>query len=93
MIEILIIMAIGILCGFLLRRKDKIIKLVEPMLTWSIYLLLFLIGIGVGINKIVVDQLGVIGVHALVLTLGAVVGSSIMALICYRLFFNKKKVD
>lgn len=91
MVEILVIMALGILCGFLLRRKDQIIKYAEPLLTWSVYLLLFLIGIGVGINKMVVDRLGVIGIQAVALTLGGVIGSSLMALLCYRLFFNKTK--
>lgn len=90
MVEILVIMTFGILCGFLLRRKDKIIKLIEPLLNWAVYILLFLIGIGVGINKVVVDRLGVIGFQALALTLGAVLGSSLLALICYKLFFNKK---
>lgn len=91
MVEILVIMALGILCGFLIRRKDNIIKLVEPLLSWSVYILLFLIGIGVGVNKIVVERLGVIGYQALALTVGAVLGSSLLALLCYKLFFNKKK--
>lgn len=91
MVEILVIMAMGILCGFLLRRKEKIIRLAEPLLGWSVYILLFLIGIGVGVNKIVVERLGVIGIQALLLTLGAVIGSSLMALLCYRLFFRKSE--
>jgi len=41
-------------------------------------------------NKIIVEKLGVIGLQALVLTLGAVLGSSLFALICYKLFFKKK---
>ncbi len=89
MIEILIIMAFGILCGFLLRRKDKIIKLIEPLLTWAVYVLLLLIGIGVGTNKIVVERLGIIGFQAFMLSMGAVLGSSLFALICYKLFFKK----
>lgn len=88
--EILVIMALGILCGFLLRRKTKIIRMVEPLLNWAVYILLFLIGIGVGINKIVVERLGVIGFQALALTVGAVLGSCLFALICYNLFFKKK---
>lgn len=90
MIEILIIMVMGILCGFLLRRKESIIKMIEPLLNWAVYILLFLIGIGVGINKIVVERLGVIGFQALVITLGAVLGSSLFAFFCYKLFFKKR---
>lgn len=90
MLEILGIMAIGILCGVLLRRRDSIIRLVEPLLNWSIYILLFFIGIGVGLNKIVVDRLGIIGFQALALTVGAVIGSSFFAWCCYKLFFQKK---
>lgn len=90
MVEILLIMVLGILCGFLIRRRNSIIKLIEPLLNWSVYILLFLIGIGVGTNKIVVERLGIIGFQALVLTLGAVLGSSLFAYFCYKLFFKKK---
>lgn len=90
MVEILAIMVLGILCGFLLRRKDRIVKLVEPLLTWSVYILLLFIGIGVGINKVVLDKLDVIGYQALALTIGGVLGSSVLALLCYKLFFKKK---
>ncbi len=90
MIKVLGFMAIGILCGFLLRHKDWLVNFITPLFTCSVYLLLFLIGVNIGINKMLVDRLGVIGVQAFVLTLGSVLGSSIMALLCYRLFFNKK---
>jgi uncharacterized membrane protein YbjE (DUF340 family) len=90
MITVLVLMTLGIALGFFVGKFPKIIKGVDKMTTWSIYLLLFLLGIGVGVNEKIINNLHSIGLQALILTIGAVVGSIIFAYITYKLFFKSK---
>lgn len=90
MVEVLLIMLAGVAFGYLFRRRDKIIRLAEPLLNWSIYILLFLIGISVGLNEVVMGKLETIGVQALILSFAGVIGSCIASYFCYILFFKKK---
>ena len=90
MITVLVLMTLGIALGFFVGKFPKIIKGVDKMTTWSIYLLLFLLGIGVGLNEKIINNLHTIGLQALILTIGAVLGSLIFAYITYRLFFKSK---
>ena len=93
MVEVLIIMFAGIGFGYLFRNRHDIIKYAEPMLNYSIYLLLFLIGIAVGLNDMVVSRLDTIGMQAFVITVFAILGSCIASYFCYKLFFKKKEQD
>ena len=90
MITVLLLMSLGIVIGLLLDKFPKIIKTVDKMTTWSIYLLLFLLGIGVGLNEKIINNLHTIGLQALILTIGAVLGSLVFAYITYKLFFKSK---
>ncbi|MDA3778745.1 MAG: LysO family transporter [Bacteroidales bacterium] len=90
MITVLLIMIAGMLAGMLFRDKKKIILINEKLTTWAIYILLFLLGISIGTNKTIINNLENIGFQALVITIGALAGSLITALICYNLFFKKK---
>lgn len=91
MVEVLLIMIAGAAFGYVFRRRDNIIRLAEPLLNWSIYILLFLIGISVGLNELVMGKLDTIGVQAFVLSLAGVLGSCIASYFCYILFFKKKE--
>jgi len=51
---------------------------------------LFLLGIGVGLNKTIVSNMAKIGLQAILITFGAVLGSLILAYITYTLFFIQK---
>ncbi len=89
-IIVLAIMILGIGIGLLIGNRPKFIKIVGLLTSFSIFLLLFLLGIGVGSNNKIVANLDTIGVQALVLTLGALLGSLICAYFTYSIFFKKK---
>jgi uncharacterized membrane protein YbjE (DUF340 family) len=91
MITVLLIMFAGMIFGYVFRNREKIIKPAEPLLTYSIYLLLLLIGISVGLNKMVVEKLDTIGIQSLILSLAGVLGSCIASYFCYIIFFKKKE--
>ena len=90
MITVLALMTLGIFIGLFINNRPKIIKGVDKMTTWSIYLLLFLLGIGVGLNEKIINNLHSIGLQAIILTIGAVLGSLIFAYITYTFFFKNK---
>jgi len=74
--------------GRLFREKEKTRKKVDLAVTWSVYLLLFLLGISVGINNDITQNFSRIGYKAFWLTLGAVGGSILLAKLVYVLFFK-----
>ena len=82
-------MTSGIVAGYLFRNHKWISKPVGETITWAIYLLLFLLGITVGTNETIVNNLDKIGLNALLLTIGAVTGSVLVSWITYTLFFRK----
>lgn len=87
---VLTIMIVGIIVGYIYNNKEKFIKFSEKLTNWTIYLLLFLLGVGIGANDKIINNLDTIGYNALILTIGAVLGSIICALIVYKLFFKSK---
>lgn len=90
MLPVLLVMTFGIVLGYVFRHQSKIIQFSEKATSLVIYLLLFLLGVGVGLNKIIVSNMGSIGVQAIVITLGAMFGSIILAYFTYKLFFIPK---
>ena len=91
MLEILIIMCSGILTGKLLRGKTGILTVVEKLTALSIYLLLFLLGISVGINEKIINSFPLIGFRAIILTMSGIAGSVILAWVLYLSLFRKKE--
>lgn len=87
MFTVLAIMSAGIILGYLIRNKIRFIKYIDPSINIAIYLLLFLLGISVGGNRTVMDNLGSLGFNALLLAAGAVAGSVGLSYLTYKLFF------
>jgi uncharacterized membrane protein YbjE (DUF340 family) len=88
--EIIILLAVGIAIGWLIRKKQKLVGIIDRLLGWSVYLLLFLLGIGIGTNEEIIRDFSTLGLQAIGISLLAIAGSIGGAVICYRLFFEKK---
>jgi uncharacterized membrane protein YbjE (DUF340 family) len=88
MITVLLLMMAGILAGLWLGKFPLVMKINDKLISWAIYLVLFLLGVSVGTNKTVMQSLDSIGLQALLLTVGAVAGSVAMGWIIYRAFFH-----
>lgn len=71
------IMLTGMLVGYLLRSKR--LTWIHKIITFLIWLLLFLLGIDVGGNETIMKGLHTLGLEALIITLAAVVGSTLLA--------------
>lgn len=87
MLIVIGLMVSGILLGYIFRQKN--LKIVQHLITYAIFALLFLLGISVGTNRDIMDNLGTIGVEALVITIGAVGGSVLCAWGIYKYYFSK----
>ena len=86
-------MAAGMLAGFLLRKRKKLISLSEKLVMWAIYLLLFLLGVAIGVNDQILERFADLGLLALVITFGGVAGSIFMGWLVFSVFFTGKKVN
>jgi len=84
-------MTVGIILGFTIQNKTKIVKAIGPMINIAIYVLLFLLGISVGLNETIINNLDTLGTQALLLTFGGVMGSVVLAFFTYKFFFKTKK--
>lgn len=71
------IMCTGILIGYLLRNQQ--LKWIHKVITLLIWALLFLLGIDAGSNESVLKGMHTIGIEAVIITAGAVVGSTLLA--------------
>ena len=71
------IMLTGMLVGYLLRSKRM--TWINKIITFLICLLLFLLGIDVGGNESIMKVLHTLGLEALIITLAAVIGSTLLA--------------
>ena len=89
MLEILVLMALGMLVGYILRGKQKAISGIEKAILWSIFLLLFFLGLSIEGNEVIMASLPSLGLNALIITLGGVAGSIIAAWALWKLVFKK----
>ena len=93
MFTVVLIMAAGMLAGYLLRRQKKLISLSEKLVMWAIYLLLFLLGVAIGVNDQILERFADLGLLALAITFGGVAGSIFMGWVVFSVFFREKKVE
>lgn len=82
------IMLTGIAVGYLLQtQKLSILPKLTTILIWS---LLFLLGLEVGYNEILIRNLHALGLEALLLAVAGVAGSAIAAKLLW-MYLNHKK--
>lgn len=86
MIYILLCLAAGIAVGYL-ARKHTAVKYTGSLLSVTIMLLLFFLGLSVGSNGQVVQNFTAIGLDAFLITVGGTLGSLFCAKWVYKKFF------
>lgn len=79
-LEMGLIMA-GIPAGWLLRRNERAKALVGRVLAWAVWALLFMLGLALGSDSALLDQIGRLGARAAVISTLSVAG----CLVCARL--------
>lgn len=89
MITVIIIMTLGIILGRILFKRNIKLHFVEKLTSYSIYLLLFLLGVSVGTNRLIIENFHKIGLTAVILSISAIAGSILLVFIVNHFFFRK----
>lgn len=90
MLKVITIMFIGIGIGYLFRKISFVQKL-PKLISTVIILLLFLLGIAVGSNDTIVNNLTKLGGEALLIAILGTLGSVLGALLISRFILKQKK--
>lgn len=83
------IMAVGVLIGYPLRHKSQVRK-ITPLIHIVVCLLLFLLGLSIGLNRLIIDNLGYFCGQAAVISSLSILGSMMAPLAVYHIFFKGK---
>jgi len=87
---VIVLLVAGIFTGYLLRDRKQLIRISSRLTDAAIFLLLFFLGVSVGMNEQVVSNFRNIGLQAFLLTVLATLGSVLMTGLFHRLFFRQK---
>lgn len=90
---VILFLFLGTVLGYFIREKKKILKHLDKVTFWSVLALLFLLGFSVGRNPVIIKNLHNLGLQALILSVAAVIGSAVVSMVVYRLFFKDIKAD
>ena len=91
MFTVIGLMFTGMFIGFALRRRE--LGWIHRVITFLIWLLLFLLGTEVGGNREIINGLHTLGMEAIVLTVAAVLGSVTAAWALWRMAGRPGKED
>ena len=83
MLVVILMMLGGILCGYLLRKRQIMLQ-VQHLTMVLIWALLFLLGLNIGSNEQIINSLGSLGLEALLITVFATTGSLIAAWLLWK---------
>ena len=88
MFSIIATMLTGITLGYLFRHQE-ILQNTEKTISLTIFLLLFIMGITIGSNDELIQNLGSFGWQAAIIAFSATCGSILASWLVMRFFFKK----
>ncbi len=88
MFKVIIFLTTGAVLGWILRNRK--FAFVDGLISKVILLLLFFLGVTVGNNDMIMNNLSSIGLDALIITAGALLGSVTVAWALYHLIFKNR---
>ncbi|SKC21286.1 LysO family transporter [Alkalitalea saponilacus] len=84
---------IGLIAGRFFKSYSIVRKRASLFMMWSVYLLLFFLGISVGNNPDVIENIPQLGWQAFLLSLGAVMGSVVFVALLMLLFHRNNRLS
>ena len=79
----------GILVGLLFQNRLKLKKIIDRLVIFSIFLLLFFLGMEVGSNDEIINNLPIIGLKSISITVFALLGSTLSAFLLFKFIFKR----
>lgn len=89
MLSVILMLLAGVLVGFLCK-KFKYIGLVGKLVSLTVFVMLFVLGVSIGANEDVVGNLGEVGLTAFVLAIAGIGGSVLFSTIVFKVFYKGK---
>ena len=86
---ILLLLFAGTLSGFIFSGYKNLNRISDKATLYTIYILLFFMGLSVGTKPEVMKNLAGIGLDALIIALFAIGGSIFTSYLLFRYFFSK----
>lgn len=83
---------VGIGIGIVFRKSELFLKVTEKLVTIAVFALLFFLGVSVGSDPRIVNNITILGWQAVLLSSGAILGSLLLAKLMAS-FFRKKEVS
>ena len=90
MFSFVFVIALGAVAGYLLRNRPRIRK-VPAFIHLVVCVMLFFLGMTVGLNKMIMSNLTYFCGQAAVISLMSILGSLLASVVLYHLFFKKGK--
>ncbi|MDL2221304.1 lysine exporter LysO family protein [Parabacteroides sp. OttesenSCG-928-N08] len=90
MFAVILIMFAGIGVGYLCRKRP-LLPQIGRVITVTIFLMLFMLGLSVGSNEELMNNLPTLGGQALLLASAGTLGSVLAAWAVYRLLFQGRR--
>lgn len=70
-------------------RDLRFLQKVEKSISLTIFLLLFVLGLSIGSNSLIINNIGKFGWQAIVLATLSILGSLLASFLVFHLFFKK----
>lgn len=91
MLALILLFILGAGLGILLRKRESLAPLMEKLTQLVVCALMVVLGVSVGANPQVMQNLGSLGLQALALTVGAITGSILVVQGLYRITEGKPR--
>ncbi|PID27692.1 MAG: DUF340 domain-containing protein [Candidatus Cloacimonadota bacterium] len=79
----------GMIGGFFFRNCKNILKLSDKISEYAVYILIFLLGLSVGTNDDIINNITSLGLYGLIIALGGLAGSLFTAKLVGKIFFKE----
>ncbi len=90
---IFITLLLGVLVGVIFKFTDKQVKIISSLQTIGVLVLLFIMGISVGVNPDIVSRLSEIGISALVFAILTTLMSVLVVYFVTTLYMRREKAN
>ena len=88
---IIILMVIGVLLGLMLTKINYFNRFTEKTTSYIIYFLLFFMGLSVGTNPEIMNNIQELGFQALIITIFSILGSISLAWLVFKIFLKNEE--
>ncbi|OQY37776.1 MAG: hypothetical protein B6226_04750 [Candidatus Cloacimonetes bacterium 4572_65] len=84
--NVMLLFLLGIITGTIFKKREKLFTLSGYITTISLYLMLLFLGLSIGFNKSIMDNMAQLGLTSFLFAIVSIIGSIIAILPLYLVF-------